>query len=135
MKIFLATKLPTGRLCLFDFAGFDRLGAYPHALDLTAGKFHPNPLQIRSKSTLVHFDKLQANTSGFLALAFVYDATALAGSLSGDGAYFGHDVFLGLKKEKNDAVGSWEGKLFQGSRKVPGRTAQRAWNASPMRAG
>ena len=100
----LANWLPVASagktLGFLDFARLDRFDGNPHPLDLTTRQFHPHSLQIRSKDPFVHFYQLQTNPAGFLGLALAYDATALAGALSGDGAYSGHDSFSWVKSLK-----------------------------------
>ena len=83
-----------------DFPCLDRLGRDPHPLYLTAGQFYSNSLKVGTKDSFVHFDQLQADASGLLGLAFVYDSAALAGALTGDGANSGHGYSSWVKRSE-----------------------------------
>jgi hypothetical protein len=74
-------------------AGFDRLYCNPHSFDLSARKFHPNTLKIRSESPFVIFNQLQADTACFFANAFMNDASANFGTFSCNCTYSSHIKF------------------------------------------
>ena len=87
-------------LGFLDFPGFNCLGGNPQPLYLTAGQFYSNSLKVGTKDSFVHFDQLQADTSGLLGLALVYDSAALAGALTGDGANSGHGYSSWVKRSE-----------------------------------
>ena len=71
-----------GALGFLDLARFDRLGANPHSLYLTAGKLYPDALHVGPEFPFVDFDELQANATGFLADSLTYDTPAYTGPFS-----------------------------------------------------
>ena len=80
-------------LGLLNFAGFNRLNRNPHSFHLAAGEFHADALKIRTESSLVVFNQLQANTACFFADALMNYASANFGTLSCNCTYSSHIKF------------------------------------------
>ena len=83
-----------------DFPRLDRLCRDPHPLNLSAGQFYSDSLKIGAKDSFIHFDQLQADTSGLLGLALVYDSATLSGALTGDGTNSGHGYSSWVKRSE-----------------------------------
>ena len=80
-------------LGLLNLAGFDRLNRNPHSFYLAAGEFHANTLKIRTESSFVVLNQLQADSACFFADALMNNASANFGSLSCNCTYSSHIKF------------------------------------------